>query len=328
MKRVIIDCDPGVDDAAALLFALASPELRVEAVTTVYGNGPLESCTANALRILAAAGRLDIPVYRGAGRPLLRDPNPGWASQVHGADALGGAAEITGAPTSGTIQRRHAAVEIARRVMESPDEITVLALGRMTNVALALSLEPELAMRLSQVIVMGGAVFVPGNVSPVATANLYEDPEAAALLYRSGTPLVQVGLDVCDRVEFSEAQLSRITEAGTPSTRLLTAATPFLQDYYRGRGLLSNPGGVRYNDVPAVAYATNPEWFQTRELYVSVDHQSPVTRGQTVADVRDIGGNPPNALVCLEVDAAALTAAFTARVAGYSPGYSLSPTAG
>ncbi len=319
MKRVIIDCDPGVDDAAAILFALASPELRVEAVTTIYGNGPVDVCTGNALRILAAAGRVDIPVYRGGGRPLLREPNPGWASQVHGADALGNAAAALGEDPPEAVEPQHAAVEIARRVMESPGEITVLALGRMTNVALALSLEPGMAGRVAEVVVMGGAVFVPGNVSPVATANLYEDPESADILYRSGAPLAQVGLDVCDRVEFSGEQLNRLREADTPTTRLLTAATPFLQSYYRGRGLLTDPQGVRYNDVPAVAYAINPGWFQTRELYVSVDHHSPVTRGQTVADVRGMTGNPPNVRVCLEVDAPALTAAFTERVAGYSP---------
>ena len=120
MKRVIIDCDPGVDDAAALLFALASPELNVEAVTTVFGNGPVDVCTANALRILAAAGREDIPVYRGAGRPLLRQTNPGWASQVHGTDALGNLPPETAGRELGEAAREPAAVEIVRRVMEAP----------------------------------------------------------------------------------------------------------------------------------------------------------------------------------------------------------------
>ena len=315
VKRVIIDCDPGVDDAAALLFALASPELNVEAVTTVYGNGSVDACTANALRILAAAGRGDIPVYQGAGRPLLRQPNPGWASQVHGDDALGNLA----APfPEGT---RHAeagpaAVEIVRRIDESPGEIGLLALGRMTNIALALSLEPQLAERVKEVVVMGGAVFVPGNVSPVATANLYEDPEAAAILYQSGARVVQVGLDVCDRVEFNREQLDRLRRSGNPGARLLAAATPFLQGYYRSRGMLADPEGVRYNDVPAVAYAVNPGWFETRDLYVTVDYQGPATRGQTVADVRGVTGMEANATVCLGVDAAGLTGTFIRRVAG------------
>ena len=315
MKRVIIDCDPGVDDVAALLFALTSPELNVEAVTTVYGNGPVDTCTANALRILAAAGRTDIPVYRGAGRPLLRQPNPGWASQVHGDDALGNLAvplpEGTRHAEAGS-----AAVEIVRRVNESPGEIALLALGRMTNIALALSLEPQLADNVAEVVVMGGAVFVPGNVSPVATANLHEDPEAAAILYQSGARVVQVGLDVCDRVEFSKEQLERVSASDNAGSRLLAAATLFLQGYYRSRGMLADPAGVRYNDVPAVAYAVNPGWFETRDLYVTVDYQGPATRGQTVADVRGVTGMAPNARVCLGVDTAGLTGTFIRRVAG------------
>ena len=316
MKRIIIDCDPGVDDAAALLFALASPELNVEAVTTVFGNGPVDACTANALRILAAAGRADIPVYRGAGRPLLREPNPGWASQVHGTDALGNLAAGPMEWDPGRVENESAAVELVRRIEGSPGEITVLALGRMTNVALALSLEPQLADNVAEIVVMGGAVFVPGNVSPVATANLYEDPEAAAILYQSGARIVQVGLDVCDRVEFSKEQLDRLGRAENPGARLLAAATPFLQGYYRGRGMLADPEGVRYNDVPAVAYAVNPDWFETRDMHVTVDYQGPATRGQTVADVRGVTGMEPNATVCLGVDVEGLTGTFVRRVAG------------
>ena len=194
--------------------------------------------------------------------------------------------------------------------------MTLLALGRMTNIALALSLEPQLADNVAEVVVMGGAVFVPGNVSPVATANLYEDPEAAAILYNSGAPVVQVGLDVCDRVEFSKEQLERVSASDNAGSRLLAAATPFLQGYYRGRGMLADPAGVRYNDVPAVAYAVNPGWFETRDLYVTVDYQGPATRGQTVADVRGVTGMEANATVCLEVDAAGLTETFVRRVAG------------
>ncbi len=314
MKRVIIDADPGVDDLAAIALALASPELSVEAVTTVYGNGPVDACTANAFQILDAAGRADVPVYRGAGKPLLRQPNPGFASQVHGGDALGGAAS----PPAGWQDRlagpQPAAVEIVNRVMAAPGEITLLALGRMTNIALALCLEPGLAASVSEIVVMGGAVFVPGNVSPVATANLYEDPEAAAIVYDSGASLAQVGLDVCDRVEFSGEQLARLAAAGTPLTNLLTAATPFLQSYYRGRGLLADAGSIRYNDVPAVAYAIDPGLFTCRELYVSIETHGEMTRGQTVADVRGISGRPPNAKVCLEVDAPRLTEMFVQRV--------------
>jgi inosine-uridine nucleoside N-ribohydrolase len=318
MKRVIIDADPGIDDAAAILLALASPELSVEAITTVYGNGPVDVCSDNALRILDTAGRLDIPVYRGAGKPLLRDPNLTWASPVHGTDALGNTNFPLSEGTSTLIRSRHAALEIIDRVMASPGEITLLALGRMTNIALALALEPGLAQRVAEIVVMGGAISMPGNVSPVASANLYEDPEAAAILYSSGVPLVQVGMDVCDRVEISQGQLDRIRQADTPTTRLLAAATPCLQSYYRGRGLLADPNGVHYNDVPAIAYAIDAMLFGTQDFYVTIETQSPLTRGQTVADRRNISGNPTNARVCLEVEVPRLTALFTERIISYS----------
>lgn len=318
IKRVIIDADPGVDDAAAIFLALASPELSVEAITIVYGNGPVDLCADNALRILDAAGRLDIPVYRGAGKPLLRDPSLTWASPVHGADALGNTNFPLSEGTSKLIRSRHAALAIIDQILASPGEITLLALGRMTNIALALALEPDLSQKVAAIILMGGAIFVPGNVSPVASANLYEDPEAAAILYSSGVPLVQVGMDVCDRVEVSQGQLDQIWQVGTPTTHLLAAATPCLQSYYRGRGLLADPNGVHYNDVPAVAYAIDPTLFGTQDFYVTIETQSPLTRGQTVADRRNLSGNPTNTRVCLEVDVPRLTTLFTERIVGYS----------
>ena len=322
MKRVIIDTDPGIDDAAALFLALASPELSVDAITTVYGNGPVESSTQNALRILNAACRLEIPVYQGAAKPLLREPTPGWASQVHGTDAFGN----TNFPLpSGPypVASRHAAVEIIERVMASTGEITVLALGRMTNLALAISLEPRLVRSVAEIIVMGGAVAVPGNVSPVASANLYEDPEAAAILYRSGAPLVQVGLDVCNRVEITPSQLLQIERAGNPITELLSAATPFLRSYYRSQSMLGDRDGVRYNDLAAVAYAIDPALFQALEYSVYIETASEQARGQTVVDRRATTNNPSNrsgkVLVCLEVDAERVSSLFTQRVSGYVP---------
>ena len=317
MKRVIIDTDPGIDDAAAIMLALAGPELSVEAITTVYGNGPVDTCTDNALRILLAAGRLDIPVHKGAGKPLVRAPNEGWALHIHGADALGGTGCPLPPPQCKSPECCHASLEIIRRVMASPGEITIIALGRLTNLALALSLEPRLAQSVAEIIVMGGAVGVPGNVSPVASANLYEDPEAAAIVYSSGAPLVQVGLDVCNCVTIEQAQLDRIQQAGTPITRLLAAATPCLQRSYVDRGLIKSGGGVRYNDLSAVAHAINPKLFSSSEFYVEIETQSTVTRGQTVSHRHDTSGNSPNAQVCLEVDAVAVAQLFTQRILSY-----------
>ena len=268
-NRIIIDCDPGIDDAAAMFLALASPELDVVAVTTGYGNGPVEVCTANAHRILEAAGRTDIPVYAGAGKPLLRDPNAGWASHIHGDDGLGGLDLPLPPPEHGG--GKHAALAILDLARESPRNISVVALGRLTNVALALALEPDLAGVLQRIVVMGGAVNVPGNVSPYASANLYEDPEAAAMVYRSGVPIVQVGLDVCNQVTVSPAQLDAIATAGTPAARLLSQAAAFLRRSYESRGLMSPGEGVRFNDMPAVGYAIAPELFTTVPARVTIE---------------------------------------------------------
>ncbi len=319
MKRVIIDTDPGIDDAAAIFLALASPELSIDAFTTVYGNGAVESSTNNLLRILKAAGRLDIPVYQGTAKPLVRAANEGFASQVHGEDALGNTSFPLPVPEESPLSEGFAALELVHRVAASPGEITLIALGRLTNVALALSLEPRLAQWVAEIIVMGGAVAVPGNVSPVASANLYEDPEAAAIVYSSGAPLVQVGLDVCNLVMISQAQLEMVSQAATATARLLAAATPCLRDYYLGRGLIRQQDGIRYNDLPAVAYAIEPGLFESRDLYVEIEWQSPLTRGQTVAYRNGGRGNTPNVRVCLEVDAARLAEMFTQRICRHQP---------
>lgn len=320
MKRVIIDTDPGVDDAAAIFLALASPELSVEALTTVYGNGPVEASTGNSRRILHAAGRTDIPIYQGAGKPLLRPPNEGWASHVHGQDALGDSGYPLPPDGRPPVADGYAAVEIIRRIMDSPGEITILGLGRLTNLALALSIEPGLAGAVAEVVVMGGAVSVPGNVSPVASANLYEDPEATAIVYSSGVSLTQVGLDVCNLVTINQGQLDRIAAADSQAARLLCAATPFLQRSYARRGLLAESGGVRYNDMPAVAYAVDSSLFVAEDYFVEIETVSPLTRGQTVAHRPDASGRRANARVCMDVDAARLTEMFTQRVASLCEG--------
>jgi len=320
MKRVIIDTDPGIDDAAAILMALASPELEVVALTTIFGNSSVEVCSANARLVLEAAERSDIPVYMGAGKPLLRPANEGWASHIHGGDGLGGvtgedsAFSVGGEPVEppGTkASGKHAALAIIEEVIAAPGEITVLALGRMTNLALALSIEPKIAEWLHEIVVMGGAVTVPGNVSGVATANLHEDPEAASVVYRSGAPIVQVGLDVCNRVTVSPEQLEAISGAGSAATRLLAEATGHLREAYIRTGRIGPEDGVRYNDMPAIGYAIDPDLFTTRPAYVEIETHSELTKGQTVADW---SAADPNARICLEVNADALTALFTERL--------------
>ena len=312
MKRVIIDTDPGIDDTAALLLALGSPELQIEALTTIFGNVSLEQCTRNALIILEAASRSNIPVYPGVSRAFgLGDPP--LAPHIHGSDGLGD----TNLP-SPTIepQPANAVFEIVRRVLDSPGELTFIALGRLTNLALAINVAPQIADSLKEVVVMGGAVTVPGNVTPVATANLHGDPQAADVVYRSGARIAQIGLDVCREVEFSPEQLQQVWQADTSATRLLQNAVSFIQAAYNSRGRLRNPDGAQFNDVPAMAYAIDPTLFTMRKAYVRVEPHSQLTAGQTVADMDGITGNPPNASVALSVDADRLTQLWVDRLTG------------
>ena len=312
MQRVIIDTDPGIDDTAAIFLALASPELHVEALTTVYGNGTIADCTRNALIILETAGRSDIPVYQGAGKPLMGAPH--YAPHVHGRDALG---DVGVPPPAGAPQARHAVHELVERVMARPGEITLIALGPLTNVALALSLEPHMASALAELIVMGGAVLTHGNVTEVATANLYNDPEAAAIVYQAGAPVVQVGMDVCQKVAIPEAHLERLRHTATPTAQLLTRITPTLVQSYAERGVRPLGTGVHYNDVPAMAYAIDPSLYEVREYHVRIATHDALTRGQTVADVSNRWHYPPNAKVLMGVQAERLADMFTTRVMGY-----------
>jgi inosine-uridine nucleoside N-ribohydrolase len=309
-RRVIIDTDPGIDDAAAILMALGSPELRVETLTTVFGNAPVAQSTLNALRILEAADRTDIPVYEGVGKPF-NSTEPAFAAHVHGTDGFG---DVSWPLPTTLSQRRNAVVELIDRVLATPGELTVLALGRLTNLALAISVEPQVATALQAIIVMGGAVTVPGNASPVASANIWGDPEAAEVVYRSGAKIVQIGLDVCNQVEISSAQQEHVWDVKSKAARLLQTITPCLQRSYERRGLLHHAGGVRYNDVPAVAYVVDPSLFSCRDLHVRIETSGRYTRGQTVADLHGQSGIPPNVSVALDVDAARFTHLWVERV--------------
>ncbi len=308
MKRVIIDTDPGIDDTAAIFFALTSGVLQVEAITTVFGNVEVEQTTRNALTLLEVAGRTDIPVYPGTSRPLTREPN--FAKFIHGENGLG---NIEIAPPSLVPAPVGAVDAIVSRIMGTPGEITLIALGPLTNVALALTLEPRLARNLRELIIMGGAVCTWGNVTPAASANLYNDPEAASIVYRAGVPAVQVGLDVCRPTVISHADLARIHEANNPMGRFLLRITPFIEQAYRQRGVKAvvEGKGVQYNDVVCVAYAVQPDMFKTETLHVEIETQGAFTTGETVADFEGRWGKTPNVRVCLDVDARGVAELFT-----------------
>jgi len=305
-QKLIIDTDPGVDDSMAILFALCSPEVEVAGLTTVFSNTDLKQTTLNALRVLEVAGRPDIPVAAGAAAPLVR-PFRGRGNAVHGDDGLG---NTFLPPPTGSPLGISAAEFIAQTVTAQPGEITLVAIGPLTNLALALKLEPRLATMVKQVIIMGGAAFTPGNTSPVAEANIYNDPEAAALAFSAGWPLTMVGLDVTMRTVMSQAYLDELTKARSPLIDFIARIAPFYINFYRETYGLD---GVFTHDPSALAFAIDPTLFRTERLPVFVETEG-YCAGQTVPDRRKQWPESSEIDVCVDVDSARLLALFKERL--------------
>jgi len=300
-KPLIIDTDPGIDDAASIFWILASGRFDVKALTVTHGNVGLERCTQNALRLLEAAGRPDIPVYRGAPAPLLRPRIS--AEFAHGNDGMGDSdiPEATLQPAAG-----RAANKIAEIIMASEQPVTILSLGPITNTALALLLEPDLKDRIEQIIFMGGAVRVAGNMTPVASFNVVADPEAARIVYRSGIPVVQIGLDVCNQFSFFPADFDELAKADTPITRFITQMVQFRlrQIGVTNHESVSRSDSIALNDVAATAYLMNPDWFQTEMVAGDVEIAGSCA-GQTVLDFMNNDNRPRNICFAYGVDSQA-----------------------
>jgi purine nucleosidase len=306
-QRVIFDTDPGVDDTMALFFLLRSPELELDAVTTVFGNVDIEQTTRNALIALDVAGRADIPVARGAAGPLMREPQTGGAA-VHGDNGLAGATLPTPSREAGPWR---AADLIVDRVMAAPGEITVIAVGPLTNLALATRLEPRLVESVRQVVVMGGAVTVPGNESPLAEANFYNDPEAAQIVLEAGFPLALVGLDVTLQAVITPAEIEVLRANGGPEGAFIAAIVANYRDRSTTR---LGKSGVPMHDSATVLYALDPGYFQTERWYLEVETHSPRAAGLVMADRRGKWGQPPNVDVCIEIDAERLISLYVERL--------------
>jgi inosine-uridine nucleoside N-ribohydrolase len=313
---LIIDTDPGDDDAVSILWAIASGKFDIKALTVTNGNVGVDKCVINALRTLEIAGRPDIPVYGGAYRPLIRPVID--ASWIHGMDGFGDC----GFPLpKARAAEGHAAAAIPRIVKESAEPVTILTLGPLTNVALAVLLDRDFLSNVKEVIYMGGAVRVSGNKSPRASYNVFVDPEAAKVVYNSGVPVVQVGLDVCDMVTQTDENLKEIESAGTRAGKFLvrllefrkTAAHPvydakgnLVKMVKAGEQAASRREGMGLNDLTTTGYLINPEWFKTMFAAMDVETRGSLTDGETVIDYRGLWGRPPNGYFAYEVDGKAL----------------------
>ena len=309
--KVLIDADTGIDDAMAILFALRSPALEVVGITSVFGNTTLENATANALRLVELAGA-SVPVARGAAVPLVKEPRPP-AAFVHGADGLG---EKAGPPPSGSAVDGSAAEFIVAMARRHPGEITLVPVGPLTNIALALALEPRLPQLVKQVVLMGGAARVSGNVSPVAEANISSDPHAADIVFRTPWPVVMVGLDVTTAVRMPDEVLRRIADAQPRVGQFIFAISRFYKRFYESVGVT---GGFYVHDPSAVAYVIDPGLFETDPARVRVDSEG-LGAGQTIAA---FGAPPqfwtawhdaPEIRVCRKVDAARLLRLYEATL--------------
>ena len=285
---ILLDCDPGHDDAIALLLALASPELELRGVTTVAGNQTLEKTTANAIRVLEFAGRADIPVAKGADRPLVREQFV--ASYVHGETGLDG--PDLPPPQSDPVDR-HAADFLADRIRDAEGAITLVPTGPLTNVALLLALHPD--ARPERIVLMGGAI-AEGNVTPAAEFNIWCDPEAAARVFASGIDVTMIGLDVTHKALFTSAHIGRLTgRVGEMVTELLRFYDRFHREVY---GFDGSP----IHDAVAVAHVMRPALFETAERNVEIEIESELCRGRTVVDVWRRSGRKPNAHVGVDID--------------------------
>jgi inosine-uridine nucleoside N-ribohydrolase len=275
MHRIILDTDPGLDDALALFLALASPEVHLEAITTVSGNVHVDLTTRNALALLELTGRTTIPVARGCDRPIARQPV--IADYVHGQNGLGGVAlpEPRLQPV-----KQHAVDVIIEKVMAAPQEITLVPVGPLTNIALALRKEPRIAEYVREVVIMGGALRVPGNVTPEAEFNIYADPHAAHIVFHAGWPVRLVTLDVTNKTLLEREQVQRLASNGNPVTWLIQQMVEnFLNTFGIPRGI----SAFQMHDPLCLSAAFQPELITWEPAYVDVELASSLTLGETVA---------------------------------------------
>jgi purine nucleosidase len=297
MRKIIIDTDPGQDDAVALLLALASPEeLEVLAITAVAGNVPLALTSVNALKMVELAGRTEVPVYAGCDAPLNRPLLT--AEYVHGRTGLDGA-ELPEPVTP--LGEGHAVDRIIEIIMEhDPGTVTLCPVGPLTNIGAALQKEPGIAGRLDEIVLMGGGFFEGGNTTPAAEFNILVDPEAADIVFRSGVPLTVMPLDVTHRALILPHQLDRFARMGTPVGTAVQGLLAFYERYdVEKYGIEGGP----LHDPCVIAYLIAPHLFSGRKVNVEVETKSELTLGMTVVDWWGMTDRPANAVWMREVDA-------------------------
>jgi len=321
-KKIIFDTDPGSDDALALMLALNSPELDVRAITVVPGNVTAEMGLENALRMVSLANRCDIPVAAGAKHPLFQKLIT--AEFWHGKNGL---ADVEIPPSKCKVDARFGPDLIIQLVHASPHEITLVPVGPLTNIALAVEKDPSIVPLVKEVILMGGSIN-GGNSTAAAEANIYNDPEAAQIVFQAGWPLTMVGLEVGDKALFTQKYLDELGKTHGPINDFIYAVNKHLVGLAASFG---SPGSPMY-DPSAVAVAIDPTLVTVKEMHVDVETRGEFTRGETVANrhgavesnvlhgdrywIEGIDKVAPNAKVCVDVDADRFLQLYVSRIRG------------
>jgi purine nucleosidase len=306
-RKIIIDTDPGQDDAVAILLALASPELDLVGITCVAGNVPLPLTARNARIVCELAGRPDVPVFAGCDRPMARKLVT--AEHVHGKTGLDG---IPLWDPAMPVQDTHAVdflIEVLRR--EAPGTVTLVPIGPLTNIATAMTRAPDIVPRIGQIVLMGGAYFEVGNITPAAEFNIYVDPEAADIVFRSGVDLVVVPLDLTHKALTSRARVEAFRALPGRVGPAVAAWTDFFERFDKEK--YGSEGGPLH-DPCTVAYLLRPDLFAGRHINVEIEMEGRLTLGMTVADWWRVSGRAPNALFLKDVDADGFFGLLTERI--------------
>lgn len=307
-EKIIIDTDPGQDDALAILLALASPELEVLGITAAAGNVPLRLTERNIRKICELAGRSDMRVFAGCSEPM--SGKLVTAEYVHGETGIDGA-ELP-EPTM-PLQPQHGVdfiIETLRN--ETAGTVTVCTLGPLTNIATALVKAPDIAGRIRRVVLMGGGLFEGGNITPAAEFNIYVDPQAAAILFGSGVPIVMMPLDVTHKTLTTRARIAAIRALGAPIGHVAAGWLEFFERFDEAK--YGTDGGPLH-DPNVIAYLLKPDLYSGRHCNVEIETESELTKGMTVADWWGVSGRPRNAFFVRDVDADGFFALLTERLA-------------
>ena len=292
-KRIILDTDPGIDDSLAILLALASPEISLEGLSVVHGNSSTQQGTINALSVLELAKASHIPVYQGCDLPLVQPSL--LAPETHGEQGIG-YAKLSAPLGQPKVQK--GSDYLIEKIMSSPGEITLVAIGPLTNIALAIRQEPRIVENVKEVFIMGGAIRHEGNTTPLAEFNTYVDPHAAHIVYHSGMPITLTPLDVTYQCVCLKDDMNRLLKIDSPITKFIADATRFYMEFHDEYQSIE---GCVINDPMTLALTFMPDICDYQELYVDVDLSGGVSMGNTFADFYKMTKKPANMKVALGV---------------------------